>query len=174
MGIELAVFRTFYEIVKAETSSNISQPLSIDIQSLSYPNHTSYTINSTKEFIDDQQIVEYEGIDSMLATIFVLSLVPVFYTVVEGPVLEKENGFKLYLQLMGLPRGAYWFHWILNQMIIQLVVIGIQVYLIFTPFSKTGALVKYGDASLWVVLLILYNFSSLSFFVFIAAFCRRG
>lgn len=173
MGIQLAVFRTFYEIAKAETGTNISQPLSIDIQSLSYPNHTSYTINTTKVVIDEHEI-EYEGIDHMLATIFVLSLVPVFYTVVEGPVLEKESGFKLYLQLMGLPRGAYWFHWILNQMIIQMIVIGIQVYLIFTPFSKTGALVKHGDASLWVILLILYNFSSLSFFVFIAAFCRRG
>lgn len=76
---------------------------------------------------------------------------------------------------MGYPRGAYWFSWILNQMIVQLVVVAIQVWLVFLPFdTNTGALIRYGDGTLWFCVLVMFNFSSMSFFTFTAAFFRRG
>lgn len=76
---------------------------------------------------------------------------------------------------MGFPRAAYWFHWILNQLIIQFIVISLQVWLVFFEFDKNvGPLIKYGDPGLWFFVLVLYNMACLSFFTFFASVCRRG
>jgi len=82
---------------------------------------------------------------------------------------------QLYLRLMGLPREAYWFGWILNELIVQLPVLIIQTSLIFYEFdSNTGSLVRQGSFTLWFTLLFLYLLASLSFMTFVASFFKRG
>ncbi|ODN04738.1 ATP-binding cassette sub-family A member 3 [Orchesella cincta] len=168
VGIELAVFSAFRDLINMENNAT-NQIKSISLQSFPYPPHKSYSP------INEDGVDWTKNINATLTVIFVLSMIPTVFTVVEGPVTEKEDGFKLYLQLMGYPRGAYWFSWILNQFLVQCIVVALQVFLLFFPINEnTGTLMKHGDWRLWLVVLLLYNLSCLTFFVFLAAFFRRG
>lgn len=69
--------------------------ISIEVQALNYPAHFVHSTRDANQTAVDEEVDDTEEIDTMLATIFVLSMVPTFFTVVEGPVSEKENGFKV-------------------------------------------------------------------------------
>lgn len=101
----MVVFRTFYDLIK-KNQTGITPSISLGVQSLSYPPHTARTLLSPvvdanagaldKDEEEDNEVdLEYQGVDPMLSTIFILSMVPMLFTVVEASVTEKENGFKV-------------------------------------------------------------------------------
>lgn len=106
LGIESLVCSVFYNLIEEEVAmpgasgGNGRTPVEIELQSLSYPPHTSRRLKPYEGLSNDwkryKRAAEVEkGIDSMVATILVLSMIPAIYTVVGGPVSERENGFKV-------------------------------------------------------------------------------
>lgn len=91
----MALFRTFHKMIQVERTMgglNNTQNVAIEVKALSYPPHLSYTIKNSdpRNYAGDEP-----EIDPLLSTIFVMSFIPAFITVVYGPVKEKQNGFKV-------------------------------------------------------------------------------
>ncbi|CAL8137103.1 unnamed protein product [Orchesella dallaii] len=90
VGIELAVFNAFRQLITSEKSAT-RQIETISLQSFPYPPHKSYApINK-----DGEEWIK--NFNATLTVILVLSMIPTVFTVVDGPVTEKENGFKVYM-----------------------------------------------------------------------------
>lgn len=79
------------------------------------------------------------------------------------------------MKLMGLPNWIHWFGWLLNSILILSISVSIVMVLLFTKFNpEAGAVITFGDVTVWWVVFFLYAMAATSFCFFISIWSEKG
>ncbi len=76
--------------------------------------------------------------------------------------------------MMGLPNWMHWLGWMLNSLLVLVFSITLIILFFFIPLNEeAGAVVSFGDPTVWWLVLFLYGMASTTFCFFISTFFQR-